>query len=295
MSRGVLIFGARGLLGTELVAAAAGSGVEAIGVDLPECDIREPAAVGRWIREAAPALVCNAAAFTDVDAAETRSDEAFAINAIGAENVALAAAGLALPLVHFSTDFVFDGEAGRPYDEFDDPAPLSVYGRSKRAGEELVLRAWPRSAVVRTAYLYGRCGRNFGSTVVARLRRGETIRADRERRVAPTWARRVAEAALAIAATGRGGIWHAGCEGEATWFDFARAAADGLGIPGDIRAASTAGLRLAARRPRCSLLDDRMLRLHGLPPMPSWREALRGYLEEERSGVPGVLPEGERA
>ena len=152
---------------------------------------------------------------------------------------------------------------------------------AERKGEELVRRACSRAFVVRSGYLYGGGGRNFGSTLVPRLRRGEPIRADRSRRVAPTWVRPLAESILRIGGSGKYGIWHAGCEGETTWFEFAATVARALGIGAAIAELPTAALQLAAPRPACSLLENEMLREAGLPPMPPWDEALKGFLEAD--------------
>src|SRR6185295_11592337 len=125
----------------------------------------------------------NTAAYTDVDGAERQEDLAFQVNALGAEMIARAADAVGAAVCHISTDFVFRGDQSRPYDEFDLPGPASAYARSKRAGEELVLRATRRAFVVRSGGLYGRGGRNFFSTLIARLRQGQTLRIDRERLV----------------------------------------------------------------------------------------------------------------
>ena len=277
----VLILGANGLLGSATTVAARDALHAVHGVDLPAIDIRRLLHVSDVLADVLPDLVVNCAAMTDVDGCERDPDQAFAVNAVGAENVARAAEELGVPLVHISTDFVFDGTAGRRYDESDAPCPQSVYGRSKLEGEERVLRTCSRSFVVRSGYLYGRGGRNFGSTLVDRLRRGETIRADRSRRVAPTWVRPLAETILHIARTTNYGVWHAGCEGETTWFDFAQAVARTLDVRATIEEADTGSLQLLAPRPPCSLLDNRRLREAGLPPMPRWDAALSGFLADE--------------
>ena len=125
-------------------------------------------------------------------------------------------------VLHYSTDFVFDGRGERPYTEQDQPNPLSSYGRSKAAGDEAVRRANPRHFILRVGCLYGRAGNGFGSTLLRRLRAGERIRADGERQVQPTWARRVALQTLAVVDTERFGLYHAMCHGQTTWAAFGR-------------------------------------------------------------------------
>ncbi|MFL5306376.1 MAG: dTDP-4-dehydrorhamnose reductase, partial [Polyangia bacterium] len=247
------------------------------------CDIRDPAALRALCREARPTVVFNAAAYTNVDGAEANPELARAVNAAGAEAVALAADGAGATVVHYSTDFVFDGEQDRPYDEADPPSPLGVYARSKAEGDARVAAATPRHFILRVGCVYGRGGRNFPSTIVRRLLAGEGLRVDAERRVSPTWVREVALVSIALAATSHFGLYHCTAHGETTWADFARAVAGALGLPdARIDPVSDAGLALAARRPRRAVLDTRMLRERGLARLLSpWDQALRAYVAEE--------------
>lgn len=286
----VAVIGAAGLLGRHLCEEAAALGHEVDALGRADCDLARPSAevetsLFQRFSLMRPDVVFTTAAYTDVDGSEREPDRAFSVNALGAEAVARAATELAIHVVHISTDFVFKGDAERPYDEFDAPAPESVYARSKRAGEELVLRAQPTAAVVRVGGLYGRGGRNFFSTMVERLERAQALTIDAERRVAPTWVRPLARQLIAIASDGAPGFHHATCAGETTWHGFAErlrelAAGLGMNLAHSYQAVATAELKAPAKRPRCSLLDCRMLRLRGLYTMPSWDEALLGYLTE---------------
>src|SRR5262249_51750131 len=148
-----------------------------------------------------PGVIFNAAAYTDVDRAESEVELADAINAAGAENVARVGRAVGAKGVHYSTDFVFDGELGRPYDERSPPSPRGRYARSKVEGDARVAAGTPRHFILRVGCLYGRGGRNFPSTIVRRLRAGEAIRADRERLGSPTWVRDVAKVSAALAKT----------------------------------------------------------------------------------------------
>src|SRR5207237_8260411 len=139
-----------------------------------------------------PDVIFNATGYTDVDKAETEADTAYAVNALAVQELARATDETGASLLHYSTDFVFDGELERPYDEFDPPSPQGLYARSKRAGEHLAAAASRRVFVVRVGCLYGRGGRNFPSTILRRLRAGETVRADRDRVGTPTWVMDVA-------------------------------------------------------------------------------------------------------
>jgi dTDP-4-dehydrorhamnose reductase len=281
-----LVLGAAGTLGQALVARLAEHGfadVRALGRG--DCDIADPERVLTAVEAASPDVVFNAAAYTNVDRAEDEPDAAFTANAVGPENVARAVARIGAKLVHYSTDFVFDGEQERPYDEFDVTSPQGVYARSKVAGERLVLAACARAFVVRVGCLYGRGGRNFPSTILERLRRGETVKADRTRAASPTWVVPVVRASAALARTTFFGLFHGTANGETTWADYAALVASRLGLPAD-RVASLpyTALSLKAPRPRRAILDNLMLRMRGLDTLGTWQEQLDAYLATEVAG-----------
>ena len=278
-----VVFGARGTLGSALAPALerAGWQVEAV-PGRGGCDITDAGAVRDLIGRARPTVVFNAAAYTDVDRAEREPDLAHAVNAAGAEIVAAAAAAAGAAIVHYSTDFVFDGTQERPYDERDPPSPLGRYAQSKAAGDRLVAAVNPRHFILRVGCLYGRGGRNFPSTIVRRLRAGETIRADRDRLGSPTWVREVASVSAALAATSYYGLYHCTSQGETTWADFARLAAELTGAPADrVQGVAYADLKLKAPRPLRAVLDNRALRERGLDTLSTWQDALRAFAAEE--------------
>jgi dTDP-4-dehydrorhamnose reductase len=282
-----VVLGARGTLGLALceelpragwtIAAAAGSA---------ECDIRDAAAVRALVSGAKPAVVFNSAAYTDVDKAESEAAKSYAINAGGAENVARAAHEAGAAVVHYSTDFVFDGEQERPYLESDPPSPQGEYAKSKVEGDRRVAAATPRHFIVRVGCLYGRGGRNFPSTIVRRLRAGESIRADRDRLGSPTWVREVARVSAALARTPHHGLYHCTSQGETSWASFARFAAELLGVPPErVTGVPTAELPMKAPRPRRAILDNGALRAVGLDRMSSWQDALRAFVAEETANA----------
>ncbi|HVV17162.1 MAG TPA: dTDP-4-dehydrorhamnose reductase [Polyangia bacterium] len=278
-----LVLGAGGLVGGALCDQLGRAGWRAVAAPRSACDIRDPDAVGALCRATRPGVVFNAAAYTNVDGAEADPDLAGAVNAGGAEAAARAANEVGAAFVHYSTDFVFDGEQERPYDERDPPSPLGAYARSKAEGDARVAAATPRHFILRVGCVYGRGGRNFPSTLVRRLRAGQPLRVDAERRVSPTWVREVAAVSLALAGTDHYGLYHCTAHGDTTWADFARAVAAELGLrDARIEPVSDATLALAARRPRRAVLDKRMLQLRGLDGLLSpWNEALRAYVAEE--------------
>jgi dTDP-4-dehydrorhamnose reductase len=281
-----IVLGAAGTLGQSLVAELPRAGwTLAAAAGRAECDLRDTAAVRGLLMRAfggKPGVVFNAAAYTDVDRAEGEGDAAFAANATAVEALARVTHEAGATLLHYSTDFVFDGTLERPYDEFDPPTPQGVYARTKRAGEVLAAAATPRLFTVRVGCLYGKNGRNFPSTIVRRLRAGETIRADRDRLGSPTWVRDVSRVSAALARTTEFGLYHCTSQGETSWADYARFAAAELGLPESrVDALPTASLNMKAARPRRSILDNRMLRARGLDTMPSWQDALRTFMAAE--------------
>ena len=278
-----VVFGARGTLGSALVPALGDAGWEvAAAVGRADCDITDAGAVQALLARTRPTTVFNAAAYTDVDRAESEPDLAYAVNARAPEIIARAAADAGAAVVHYSTDFVFDGAAPRPYDERDAPSPQGKYAESKAAGDRLVAAANPRHFILRVGCLYGHGGRNFPSTIVRRLRAGETIRADRDRLGSPTWVREVAAVSAALAATPHHGLYHCTAQGETTWVEFARQAADLVGVPRErVQAVAYADLRLKAPRPMRAILDNRALRALGLDTLSPWQDALRAFVAEE--------------
>ena len=280
-----VVFGARGTLGSALAPTLERAGWRlAAAVGRAECDITDAGAVRELIARARPTVVFNAAAYTDVDRAESEPEAAQAVNAVAAENIAAAAATAGAAVMHYSTDFVFDGTASRPYDERDPPSPQGKYAQSKADGDRRVAAANPRHFIVRVGCLYGRGGRNFPSTIVRRLRAGESIRADRDRQGSPTWVRDVAAVSTALAATEHYGLYHCTAQGAATWVDFARLAAELVGAPAErVQAVAYADLKLKAPRPLRAVLDNRALREAGIDLLPDFHESLAQLVTQLRT------------
>ncbi len=272
----VLVTGAAGMLGSDLIPYLRGRGHDVVGVDL-EVDIRDPAQVDACLGEVAPEAVIHAAAWTDVDAAEADEPAAYAVNAAGAGNVARAAARRAAPLVYISTDYVFDGTAGRDYREDDPTAPIGAYGRTKRAGELAVLEAHPiGTRIARTAWLYGSHGRNFVDTMRALGVEREAVQVVADQVGSPTWTRDLApalEAVLGLPA----GIYHTAGGGSVSWAGFAEAIFADAGIACRVESITTAQLARPAPRPPRSVLA---VTRPGAPRLREWRAALRAYLQE---------------
>lgn len=245
------------------------------GLDHKRLSITDAAAVESVIAHRRPDVVFNCAAYNAVDRAEDDAATAFAVNGDGPRNVAAACRKHGAALVHFSTNFVFDGAGTEPYVESDMPAPLSVYGRSKLAGEQAVLETGAHVLVIRTAAVFGtRTGRSFPERIVQRARAGDRLRVVSDQAVNPTYAADLAAAAVELAGEGLAGIVHAVAEGCCSWDEFARVALSESGLQVEVESISSVDFPTAARRPANGCLGT--IRYHALRP---WPEAVREWAE----------------
>ncbi|HEX9188973.1 MAG TPA: dTDP-4-dehydrorhamnose reductase [Vicinamibacteria bacterium] len=272
-----LVVGSAGQLGRELVSLL-GPEVAWAG-DRGEIDVADPAAVSALVSGERPDVVFNATAWNRVDAAETEPAAAFAVNASAPHFLARAAREAGARLVHFSTDYVFDGTAWSPYREDDTPRPLGVYGASKLAGEHLVAAAGGERLVVRTSGVLGRGGSeqkggSFVERIVARAKAGEPLRIVADQVFAPTCAADLAAASIALVRAGARGLFHVTNAGSCSWRELALGALALAGLDVPVAAITLADLRLPARRPLFSVLSCEKYLGLGLPPLRPWREAL---------------------
>ena len=290
----ILVTGAGGQLGRDLLDALAGrvppgglrcalfgpagprrSVGDVVGTTHETLDVAERLAVLEAVSEVRPDVVIHAGAWTAVDACEGEPDRAYAVNALGTRNVAEAARRVGAHLVYVSTDYVFDGLAGRPYREWDDPCPLSVYGRSKLGGER---ECGPEATIVRTSWVCGAGGGNMVKTAL-RLAGGEgPLRFVEDQHGSPTFTADLAPAIVTLALERPAGVFHMTNQGETTWYDFVRAVLESAGHdPGRVQPISTADLdpaRYPAPRPPFSVLDNAVVRASGWPSLPPWTEGL---------------------
>ncbi len=268
----VLVVGCRGQLGRELVDAFEPH--EVVGVDRDELDIVDRPMVLAALAELKPDLVVNAAAFTDVDACESRPDEAFAVNALGVRHLAEACRRVGSHLTTLSTDYVFDGTKPGPYHEWDEPRPRSVYGLSKLGGER---EALPDATVVRTSWLCGRHGPNMVKTALRLLDGGGVLRFVDDQRGHPTFVSDLVPVLRRLSIERRPGLFHVTNQGAVSWYEFVRAVAEAAGHdPDRVQPITTAELDppRPAPRPANSVLDNRALRLAGLGVTRDFREPL---------------------
>jgi len=283
-----LVVGAKGTLGVALCHELERRGWRVTALGHADADIRDEAGLRALVGRLKPAAVFNAGAYTDVDRSELEPDLAHDVNARGAECVARAAAAAGAVVVHYSTDFVFDGELDRDYVEDDPPSPQGAYARSKLAGDTFVANAAPRHFILRVGCLYGHRGRNFPSSIVQRLLAGQTVRADGERLCSPTWVAEVARVSVDILGVDQYGLYHCTSQGSTTWADFAREAARLLRLPErQVEGVPTSALPMKAPRPRRAVLENRKLRERGLDTMSPWQKELAAFVERETSADSG--------
>lgn len=276
----VLITGAGGMLGQDVREVGELCGHEVVALDRAALDVTDAAAVGTAFAEHRPDTVVNCVAWTDVDGAEAAEDEALRLNSDAARNVAAGAASVGASVVLPSTDYVFDGAAGRPYVESDPTNPQSAYGRTKLAGEQATAAANPRHFVVRTSWLFGSGGGNFVETML-RLgaERGQLSVVD-DQVGSPTYTPHLADGLLRLAATDDYGVHHMSGDGHCSWYEFARAIFAGAGVEVDVTPCTTAEFPRPAPRPAYSVLASEWPRPIRLP---DWRDGLRTYLAERPS------------
>ncbi|MBN1268374.1 MAG: dTDP-4-dehydrorhamnose reductase [Kiritimatiellae bacterium] len=276
----VTIFGARGMLGVDLVAACSRAGMIVQGFDLPTLNVTDYDSV--WSAVQSCDWVVNCAAYTHVDGAEANRDQAFAVNAEGARNVARACAKRKCRLLHISTDYVFDGHRSRPYRESDTANPLGIYGASKLAGEKAIRAEGGDFLIVRTQSLFGVHGHNFVKVILARLAEpgAGPLKVVKDQVSSPTYTPHLAEALVRLLKLDKTGIVHVSASGQCSWYDFARAIAEQVKSDVSIEPVTSADLGRTAIRPAYSVLDKRLFRMWTGHELPAWQEGLAEYMKE---------------
>jgi dTDP-4-dehydrorhamnose reductase len=276
----ILITGGKGQLGRDLEKILLNTGkyeLTCLGHDA--LDITKPGNVQQVVLTNRPEVIIHAAANTNVDSCELDKDSAYLVNALGSRNVAVAAAKTGAKLVYISTDYVFNGKAGRPYIEFDLPDPINIYGKSKLAGEQYVAGLSDRYFIVRTSWLYGRHGKNFVKTMLSLAKEKKEVSVVNDQVGSPTYTKDLAHFIAELIQTELYGIYHATNGGECSWFDFARAIFKIANLSQiKVKPATTLELNRPAPRPAYSVLDNYCIRLQGLPGLRPWEEALQEFL-----------------
>ncbi|MEA2403992.1 MAG: dTDP-4-dehydrorhamnose reductase [Thermoleophilaceae bacterium] len=273
----ILVTGAAGMLGTDVLRAVEAAGHEPVPATRDELDVTDAQEVESVVAIERPEAVSNCAAFTDVDGAEADPEGALAVNADGARNVAAAAAAVGAAVVYPSTDYVFDGEKREPYLESDATGPRSCYGESKLRGEHDTADANPRHHVVRTSWLFGSSGKNFVDTMLSLARERDELRVVDDQVGCPTYTGHLADGLVRLLLTEVYGVHHLAAAGQCSWYEFAREIFTRAGVDVRVEPCTTEEFPRPAPRPRYSVLGTEHT---GAPLLPSWQEGLDGYLAE---------------
>lgn len=288
----ILLSGAGGQLGSRLARDLTSAG-EVIALSRQDLDLTESTAIARTIDAHRPDLIVNAAAYTAVDQAETDRDSAWAVNAVAPGLIGGAARACGAPVIHFSTDYVFDGTLDRPYRESDATNPVNYYGLSKRAGEEALLASGADALIFRVSWLYAEDGQNFMRTMLRLAIERETLDVVDDQTGAPTYVGAISEALTQLITqrgpflgSEAGAIYHLACDGAGTWRDFAEAIVDAAGRNGfavrtrKVQGIPTSAYKTPAQRPKNSRLDQTRVRAQFGLHLPHWRDALEQAMEK---------------
>ncbi|MFD0697774.1 dTDP-4-dehydrorhamnose reductase [Paenibacillus sp. GCM10027628] len=275
----ILVTGANGQLGQDIVRLLKEQhDVKGLGRD--QLDITNEEQCSRVLSNFKPEIIIHCAAFTAVDRAETEEDLAYRINAFGTRNIAVAAEKIGAKLCYISTDYVFDGNGSKPYREYDNTNPQSVYGKSKRAGERLVESISSRYFIVRTSWIYGLYGDNFVKTMLKLAQESETLKVVNDQIGAPTYTVDLARFLERLVQTEKFGVYHASNSGICSWFDFACAIFEELGLHIKVEPCTTEEFPRLARRPRYSAMEHLAIRANGFEDLRHWREGLKEFLKQ---------------
>ncbi|MEO0108382.1 MAG: dTDP-4-dehydrorhamnose reductase [candidate division WOR-3 bacterium] len=274
----ILVTGARGMLGSQLCPQLRECGHEVIEWDLPEFDVTDVNRAIRGAVELRPSMIFHLAAYTDVDRAEEERALAYKVNTMGTWTMAIAARDSGATLIYLSTDYVFDGEKRSPYVEADPPHPINYYGLTKLLGEQAVERYLRHYFICRTSWLFGAGGRNFVDTILTLARERDRLDVVNDQAGSPTWTDDLSRALCQLAGSQQYGVYHITNSDVCTWFEFAREILLQAGLDVPLFPTTQEKYVRPARRPSYSVLDNSRFQATFGIVLPSWKEALRGYL-----------------
>jgi len=273
----LLVTGAGGMLGQALVACLESRGHVVVAMPREKLDVTNYEQVVSQLNLHTPDLVLHCAAYTKVDQAESEPDLAFFINGYGTENLAVACNHLNIPLLYVSSDYVFDGEKNRPYTTWDDTKPLSIYGKTKLAGERAVMRHLRRFYIVRTSWLYGPFGKNFVETILQMANDGKPLRVVADQFGSPTCTLSLSETIADLIQTERWGVYHASDDGITNWYEFAKEIV--WDLKAQVSPIATTDMPRPATRPKYSVMDKTTLINTIGRELPTWQDSLHAYLQ----------------
>ncbi|GAF12654.1 dTDP-4-dehydrorhamnose reductase [Bacillus sp. JCM 19046] len=278
----ILVTGAKGQLGSAVVRCAFSAGMEVLAYSRDELDITNSALVESMLFREQPDVVIHCAAYTHVDQAEVEVDTTYQVNAVGTRNLVFAAEAIQAKFVYISTDYVFDGQAKAPIDEWTMTAPIGVYGRSKLAGETYVRDLHSRFFIVRTSWVFGHQGKNFVKTMMRLGDEKEQLKVVADQIGSPTYAEDLAEAILSLIKSNCFGVYHISNSGACSWHEFAEAIFSYTKQPISVIPCTTEEFPSLAPRPAYSAFAHQSLKLNGFKEMRHWRDALLTYLKVEK-------------
>ncbi|MGG0814142.1 dTDP-4-dehydrorhamnose reductase [Paenibacillus alvei] len=276
----ILVTGANGQLGADVVRLFSQKGNEVFGLERSQLDITNDMMCNHVIDDIQPNVIIHCAAYTAVDNAETDQENAYSVNAIGTRNIAVAAERVGAKVCYISTDYVFDGISTIPYVEYDNTNPLTVYGKSKRAGEQLVQSLCSRWFIVRTSWVYGGNGNNFVKTMLKLGKERDSLQVVNDQWGSPTYTCDLAAFLEKLVATEKYGVYHASNTGTCSWYEFAKAIFEVAQMPVKVEPCTTEQFPRPAPRPRYSVMEPLAIRVNGFSPIRHWREALSEFIHQ---------------
>jgi dTDP-4-dehydrorhamnose reductase len=286
INRRVLVTGAKGQLGVDMVKTLSDMGYDVYGFGRQELDITDAQKVYNTFHDLQPEIVIHTAAHTKVDLAESEPGEAFRINAYGTRNMAVGAASVQAKLVYISTDYVFDGTAHKPYNEFHPTNPLGIYGNSKLAGEQFVRDLHSHFFILRTSWVYGLHGANFVKTMLKLAGERNELNVVHDQVGSPTNTIDLAQFISQVITTECYGIYHVSNTGTCSWYEFAKAIFEEAGLTHiQVNPVTTKEFPRPAPRPAYSVFDHMAIRLNGFKDLPHWRESLKRFIHEYKEST----------
>ncbi len=277
-----LVTGSAGMLAKDLIPCLLKMSHEVLAPPEDKLDITNLGVVKHAVDEFAPELIINCAAYTNVDEAEKQEHQALMVNGLGVQNLCILCQEHDIPLVHFSTDYVFDGTKPSPYTIYDETNPINAYGRSKLLGEKYILWLLSKFYLIRTSWLFGLHGKNFIETMLEIGQKQKQVSVVTDQKGCPTWTRHLAEATVALIETGRYGIYHVTNSEATTWFDFTKEIFRLAGMSTEVLPITSEQFPRPAKRPSNSVLDPFPLKEVLGRGMPSWKVALKEYLSQRK-------------
>ncbi len=278
----LLIIGHKGMLGSDLLEMSKDK-YNVIGLDSSDLDITDLDAVNIKLNEIKPDFIVNCAAYTNVDGCEENQDIAYTVNGVGVRNLAISSSNLLTKpkIVHISTDYVFDGEGIVDLKEYDLVNPLSIYGKSKLMGEEMLKSFYDKYFILRTQWLYGKNGNNFVKTMLKLASERDSLMVVDDQIGCPTYTKDLCEAILEVIETEKYGIYHVSNSEKTSWYGFAKDIFELANVSVEVKPCTTDEFPRPAHRPKYSVMDNLMLRINGFSELRHYKEALKEYLQEE--------------